>query len=232
MSTKGRIRFSVSGVHPLLGFVRDHFIRNGYALVPWTEEADISLIGADIGEEEHPPLAQLELQKMHIGDTFVLLLSTYKARNPSTGAGIYAIAAEYLFGTGECLSIRPYNVYGSSITSGVIHDSILAARRQVSPIESPLCIASTFLYEDDFIKALDKLLLGRNTGVFDVGSPCSVSYDNAITSVWQFINKTSNIPKIVHKPISCPTGPNLLRLEGSLGWLPRTTLRSGLLKML
>ena len=76
MSLKGRTKFTIAGNHPLLGLVRNHFISRGLALVPWDEDPDFCLIGAEISGEVNPPLAQLELQKMQVEDKTVLLLSS------------------------------------------------------------------------------------------------------------------------------------------------------------
>ena len=234
MSTKGRIKFTVSGVHPLLGFVRDHLIHRGFALVSWEDEFDFSLIGADIGEEVHPPLAQLELQKMQIEDKPVLLLSSPEALAPVSGAGVYALSAEYLFGLGDCLAIRPYNVYGPSITQGIVHSSIQASRRQEPFLVVPRSkIASSFLYQDDFIRILDKLMNNEARGTFNIGSSYAVTYNHAVSNIWQFVNgASSKPPPCVKEDISAVGFPDLAMLEAEISWLPKTSLRSGLLKML
>lgn len=51
MGTKGRIKFTVAGFHPLLYILRNRLIHQGFALVPWTEEPDFVLFGAEL--EDH-----------------------------------------------------------------------------------------------------------------------------------------------------------------------------------
>ena len=234
MSTKGRTKFTVSGIHPLLGFIRDHFISRGFALVSWEDEFDFALIGADIGDEEHPPLAQIELQKMQVVDKPVFLLSTPKASHPDTGAGVYALASEYLFGLGECLSVRPYNLYGPSITHGLVHAYILASKRKAEFLPVPAVHGVTsFLYEYDFVKIIDKLMVKEARGTFDVGSSIEVSYRHAASNIWQFVNGVdSEIPHLYVDGSYAPKMPFLAALEDTIAWLPKTSLRSGLLKML
>lgn len=50
MSTKGRTKFTVSGIHPLLYILRDRLIHQGFALVPWDGEElpDFVLFGAEL----------------------------------------------------------------------------------------------------------------------------------------------------------------------------------------
>jgi len=153
MSTKNRTKFTVEGTHPLLGLVRDHFISRGLALVPLSDEPDFCLVGGVLeGEETHPPLAQLELQKMLVDGKPVVLLSTNdfhisadsESREDShvgisprwtsqrRARCLYALAAEHIFMDREhatTIIVRPHNVYGPDITWGLIHDSIVAARK-------------------------------------------------------------------------------------------------------
>lgn len=240
MSTKGRTKFSVAGMHPLLTLVRDHFIYKGFALVPWGDEHDFSLIGADIGEEEHPPLAQLELQKMQVGDKPVLLLSTPKVfvypfvPTEVAGARVYALAAEYMFGLGECLSIRPYNVYGPDVHGGLVHNTIGAARRGDPTLKVPSSkVFTSFLHQDDFLKIIDKLLAIKARGVMDVGSAHRVTYGHTVHNIWQFVAPTDTKDPTIEYIDSFHAGvPELETLEQLLGWLPKTSVRSGVFKML
>lgn len=236
MSTKGRTKFTLSGVHPLLGFVRNHFISKGFALVSWEDEFDFALIGADIGDEPHPPLAQLEFQKMQVVDKPVFLLSSPKVLRPNSGAGVYALAAECLFGLGECLAVRPYNVYGLDVNEGLIHSSLLAARRGERLKVPSTPIDTSFLYQDDFIKLIDKLLLKEARGVFHLGSAYQVSYGHTLHNIWQFVHGPDK-PFPGYENIDSfapprPTLSSLAALEAVTGWLPKTSVRSGLVKML
>lgn len=52
MSYKDRIKFTVAGFHPLLYILRDRLIHQGYALVPWTEEPDFVMFGAELEDPD------------------------------------------------------------------------------------------------------------------------------------------------------------------------------------
>jgi nucleoside-diphosphate-sugar epimerase len=239
-----------------LGLVRNHFISKGLALVPWDEDPDFCLIGASIADEVNPPLAQLELQKMQVGDKPVLLLSTtdpvlaeedvreaaFLGINPSASSTlkstcIYAIAAEHLFWHREGFTtiVRPFNVYGPDITSGLIHDTILAAKRG-EPLTNPRKVhaSTSFIHQDDFLKAIDLLRAKRAHGVFNVGSGEAVTYVNLLRNIWKFANGADSEPEILQPYTEVLAEweiPRIIKLHKAIGWAPKTSLRSGLFKL-
>lgn len=256
MSLKGRIKFTVAGVHPLLSLVRDYFIKRGLALVPWDEEPDFCLIGAELEGETHPPLAQLELQKMQVRNTPVLLLSTNKfylderdSARESSSVGyspvyddaehratcLYAMAAEHMFmeREGRTAVVRPFKVYGPDITWGLIHDTINASRRKET-LQNPHndWASTSFVHQDDFLRAVDMLMNKKANGIFNVGSEEDTTYVNALRNIWKFVNGADTEPEINHT--SCPFEYDLPRtreIREATGWKPRISLRSGIFKM-
>jgi nucleoside-diphosphate-sugar epimerase len=256
VSLKGRTKFTIAGNHPLLGLVRNHFISRGLALVPWDEDPDFCLIGAEISGEVNPPLAQLELQKMQVSDKPVLLLSTtdpvlaeedvreaaFLGINPSASATlrstcIYAIAAEHLFWNREGFTtiVRPFNVYGPDITWGLIHETVISSKRN-EPLTNPrrLGASTSFIHQDDFLKAVDLLLAKRAHGVFNVGSGEAVTYINLLRNIWKFVNGADTEPEILQPYTEVFAEwevPRIIKLHKAIGWAPKTSLRSGLFKM-
>lgn len=258
MSTKGRTKFVVAGSHPLLGLVRNHFIQKGLALVPWDDDPDFCLIGAGLEQEENPPVAQLELQKMQVEDRPVLLLSTsdtylldeksdlreegavgyaphWSAEDRS--AALYALTAEHLFleREGRTIVVRPFNVFGPDITWDIIHDTLSLARKG-AVLFNPKgkWTATSFIHQEDFLKCLDLLLAKKADGVFNVGSPESITYVNLLRNIWKFVNGPDTEPHIaqsydiIHMESETP---RVVKLHKTIGWLPSTTLRSRIYKM-
>jgi len=256
VSTKGRIKFVVAGSHPLLGLVRNHFIQKGLALVPWDDEPDFCLIGAGLEQEENPPVAQLELQKMQVEDKPVLLLSTSNIsllgeEIRETGAVgyqqylsaeersacLYAMAAEHLFleREGRTIVARPFNVYGPDITWDLVHDSIALSRKSAVLVNPKgKWTATSFIHQEDFLKCLDLLLAKKAEGIFNVGSPESVTYVNLLRNIWKFVNGGGSEPHIAQAPSRGDMeneAPRVIKLHKTIGWLPSTSLRSRIFKM-
>jgi len=256
VSTKGRTKFVVAGSHPLLGLVRNHFIQKGLALVPWDDEPDFCLIGAGLENEEHPPLAQLELQKMQVENLPVLLLSVsdicllgeepreenavgYPMYLPAEdrSAFLYAMAAEHLFleRDGRSIVVRPFNVYGPDITGDLVHESLALSRKSAVLVNPKGKWTSTsFIHQEDFLKCLDLLLAKKADGIFNVGSPESVTYVNLLRNVWKFVNGGGSEPHIAQAPSKGDMeneAPSVLKLHKTIGWLPSTSLRSRIFKM-
>ena len=252
MSLKGRTKFTIAGTHPLLGLVRTHFIQSGLALVPWDEDPDFCLIGAGLVDEIHPPLAQLELQLMQVRDKPVLLLSSneiclyddiavgYKQERPpmQRASCLYAMAAEHLFlcrDWGQTIAVRPHNVYGPDITWDVVHDALISSRRQEA-LANPKgkWAATSFIHQDDFLKALDLLREKKAQGTFNVGSNESITYGNLLRNIWKFVNGAESEPEIDQSCDRVPIEneiPRVVKLHKAVDWLPTTSLRSGLFRL-
>jgi nucleoside-diphosphate-sugar epimerase len=262
---KGRVSFAVAGLHPLLPLVRDFLIRQGLVLVPWGEDSDFCLVGAEIPGKAHPPLAELEVTAWAAKDTPVVLLSSNSVypdcENPfptrlaareddaclsilswdhDYSRPLYALSAEHMFTTQrDCdhtLVIRPFDIFGPSITWGLIHNLLIAAKKR-----GPLCIGphgfdyGTFLFEEDFLycvwRLLGKFLSAEVNGVFNIGSSEEVSVRRAADSVWSFVHKDASPTSVANAPIERVLVPNIRKVKKAVSWKPQTTLRSGLFRM-
>jgi nucleoside-diphosphate-sugar epimerase len=150
-------------------------------------------------------------------------------------AAVYAIAAEHLFCLDSCLAIRPFNVYGPDITWGIVYNTIGASRRKENILYSPTVyphFTTSFIHQDDFLKAIDKLLERKAKGVFNVGSPERASYVYLVQNVWKFVNGDLLLPTLLVSNTYCDGYPSLEKLEQQIEWLPKTSYRSGVFKML
>jgi nucleoside-diphosphate-sugar epimerase len=251
MSLKGRTRFTVAGIHPLLSLVRDHFIHKGLALVPWDEEPDFALIGAQIDTGEHPPLAQLELQKMQVKDTPVFLLSSdnlfeqgtfktdatifgYKYKNSSKS--LYAVLAEHVFlarDKGKTIVIRPFNVYGPDVSKSDINDYITNARRNEC-INLHTRGPTSYLFQDDFLNAIDKLLarfLTGTEGEYNIGSSDTIDSVRLGTLIWNIICGDVD-PKVYAELCSVVHQPDFSKVTQVAGWKSKINVHTGILHML
>jgi nucleoside-diphosphate-sugar epimerase len=236
--------------------VRNHFIQKGLALVPWDDDPDFCLIGAGLEQEENPPLAQLELQKMQVEDLPVLLLSVsdicilgeepreenavgYPMHLPAEdrSAFLYAMAAEHLFlnRDGRSIVVRPFNVYGPDITWGLVHDTLSLARKGAVLVNPKgKWTSSSFIHQEDFLKSLDLLLAKKADGIFNVGSPETITYVNLLRNIWKFVNGGAEEPNIAQTPSRMDMdneAPCVIKLHKTIGWLPGTSLRSRIFKM-
>lgn len=255
MSTKNRTKFAVAGIHPLLSLVRDHFIKKGFALVPWEEEPDFCLIGAKLQSEEHPPVAQLELQKMQVADKPVVLLSSGSVYVDSRGeypyaehhpvgytvdtsvelknSVVYSLVAENIFAGDNTLILRPFNVYGPDITWDIIHDTIQKSKRGEQLSHGNRFAKTTFIHQDDFLEAVYKLVTSKMAGVYNVGTLDIVSYGNLFRNIWKFIYGSETEPFIDFQENPHPIlhSPNVNKLISFIGQPHKKSLRAGLFEM-
>lgn len=254
-----RVRFSVGGYHPLLGLVRDYFIAQGLALVPWDVSPDFCLIGAEISEDSYPSFPQVELAAMQAQEVPVLLLSSslvYQGcsskqvvkessaaltvptvNSVSLGPPLYSLVAEHTFSRREAPTavVRPFFVYGHEVRKGVVHDLIGQARRGEAPsFPAPGYLTSSFLHQDDFLEAVNRLrkrLLKGHGGVFNVASPEVVSLFRLADSVWQLTCGTS-APRVPGGGNALVRAPDVRKLKEIVGWAPKYTLRRGLFEVI
>ncbi len=214
MSVKGRVKFSAAGQHPLLGVVRDLFISYGFALVPWDEQPDLGLVGAEIGKNVHPPLTDLELLAWKTRDIPTVLLSSdsvyarsTKERVPyaekhaavfcdigkqKTSHALYSLLAENIFWTSReaaTLILRPFHIYGPNTRQGVVYKFIQHAQRQVPlPIYGSGYQVRSFLHEEDFAHAV-RLLVAKfvqtpENAVYNVGSSEQITIKRLADTIW------------------------------------------------
>lgn len=189
-----RIKFSVAGVHPLLYHVRDFYIQTMlFALVPWEDNPDFALIGAEIPKDTQVPLDQLAKQQAAIKDIPVILLSSDtvygESRDktqshfpgdplrygyvvtPRTNQAIYSYVAEHLYreNASKLLTLRTFSVYGPDIKFGVVHNFVQAAKKQEPlPVYAPGYQIRSFLHQDDFYPTIQNLTnVFINTNLLD-----------------------------------------------------------------
>jgi len=248
-------KFTVVGVHPLLFPTRDFLIREGYHLVPHTEACDFCLYGASLSAntkfskrtqllltetaelfKKSIPTLVLSSDSVYdygggdLKDTNEALVSFIK-KNP-----VYSASAEYLFYTSTLTSVlilRPFNVYGDGVNSGVIHKFLTAAKkRKALVVYAPLGRVRSFLFIEDFFECvklcIPKLLSG-------IKSTCNVGSDESISiyKLAKLVNEACNSPsdivvssKDTDKRI-CKL-PSLDHIYGVLEWRAKTSLRRGL----
>lgn len=248
MSTKGRTRFTVAGTHPLLELTRNHFIQQGYALVPWDSEdkPHFCLIGADLHGSDQMPLAQLELQRMQSVGCRVILLSVQElaagTEAPNLGYDsiaslLYARCAEHIFvcqdDSPPPTIIRPVNIYGPDIHWGCISYAFSKARRgEVLHNPGVKGAVSTFLHQEDYLRYVENFVFTGFNGTFNVASTEPCSYHNVLRNIWKFVNGPDTEPGIMDfgHPMQNFI-PDTQQLELSAEWKPKTSLRSNLFKM-
>lgn len=244
---KDRTKFVVAGVSPHLSLVRDYFIRQGWALIPWSdaEAADIAIIGADLNlEYPHPPVAQIEMQLMNVVDSAVVLSSPLlTVPNPqiddwgdkARATWLYAKTAEHMFTSvrrAPSLAVRPVNVYGPTTNNEIVSNAISEAKIGSPVLWSPgrLTLKNTFIREEDFLDALHFLIISGRYGRVDI-SGGEMTYQNVLRSIWKFINGSETEPRVMsseHEYFEFLANVNELDV---MGWKPKYSVRSGLFEL-
>ena len=268
MGTKGRTKFVVAGSHPLLQLLRDRLIHTGYALVPWSETPDFCLFGAQLLPDQDVALELSALAQQVQGicgaNIPVILLSAGQACGDESmlqalvtpgvlGAGrkMYTYLAEHLFLRGtSTLVLRFYNYYGPNINWGVIHEFVMAARRQ-----EPLRIhgsgyqTRSFLHEDDLLQCFDLVMKhyhglerigvrAKPQGVYNVGHDVGHSIKRTADSVIQLMKKHKHTLTTVRAKADDQRYhvqnkvPDIARTKSVFGWEPKISLRAGLWRLL
>ncbi len=270
MSTKGRIKFTVAGFHPLLYILRDRLIHQGFALVPWTDTPDFVLFGAELekAEDYEKGLSWIKeaAQIIHMKLPVFLLSSSevYSDRDrttelakkvpmaehhvgvvtsplePAAGKALFALMAEWIFTRQtRTMVLRPFNLYGPDFKFGVVHEWLGAARRgEALVVHGSGYQTRTYLYQDDFYAAFDKLLkrfVKGARGIYNVGHDQEISLKRLADSIWQLTHGPDVVMLSAKvKPTSYHAQwklPDLTRVKAFAGWKPRTSLRSGLFLM-
>ena len=237
-----RPTFTVAGDSPHLPMVRDHLIRSGWVLVPWHgDQATLSVIGADLDcKTTHMPLAQIEMQLMNVGE--VLLLSSpmltipdanfQKFNTPARATYLYAAAAEHMFEQNTpCTIVRPVNVFGPNCPS-FITDAIRDARNNLS-LQAPALRSgkNTFIYEKDFLDAIDFIIKSCPGATYDISGE-EMSYQNVLRTIWKFIHRPTSEPEYcLYEDHSAEYMADITALD-SLGWTPKTSIRSAIFDMI
>lgn len=259
MSTKNRVKFTVAGVHPLLYHIRDHLIRRGLALVPWTDNPDFALVGAETDNHLAANLLNLAEVFRACEGTPVLLLSTgavYSDRaadgaiiTPSqpmketwglrvnSARASFALAAESLFLDREdpTLVLRLFNVFGPSISEGVIPTFLAYAKRgEELPLYGSEYQTRAFLFEQDLYDCIDLLVpkfLEGMKGVYNLGGSAHITLKRVADTVWGLVGKGPLllVDRVkTNKEQHWWKYPNCGKLMRELSWSPKVTVRKGI----
>lgn len=157
--------------------------------------------------------------------------------DPSAIRPLTALTAEYAAvqrSEGRTIVVRPFNVYGPNVRSGVIHAFISQLGGTLS-VHTPGRMLRTFLYEEDFLRAIDlcvgKLLRGGR-GIYNVGSSELVEILSLAKSVCHAFDQKAKIELVeCHDRHVWWKNPSLERIKADFKFKPTVSLRSGLFRM-
>lgn len=254
-----RTKFQVMGEHPLLELVKGHFISQGMEMVDSSVEPAFYLVGAQETDDftiaevfPHGPPALIlssdnvytcldsalrirKTERMSEEDALIVP-STLEYSTLSQAKAIYDEAYCKSIFKSKTIIVRPFGVYGPSIP-----DTIVSKLTNQALHNKPLTLyvpeqrKRTFLYEEDFLDCLDRLvqaLLRGQSGLYNVGSEEVVSVARLADSIYQLLNKTAQPAptKLIKKDyfIDFWKVPNITRVKAVTKWRPRTSIRSGI----
>ncbi len=259
-----RTTFTVAGKHPLLYLCRDYLIHSGlFALVPWSDDPDVCIYGGALGKGDklNEGLSRLTLEYKEAKSVPTIVLSTSsmysdKTRIYSTEAGdIYPMSAEdptllsrnndkalmslvaeelFLLAMSTNLVLRPFNVYGPDIPTGVVSKFINSAKRK-----EPLTIRGhgyqtrCFMHQEDFLYNFHRYVrdfaAGEVSGVKNVGTTESVSINRLGDSVWKLIHGPESETVVIRELRAPGTQDNQWKLPDLDEFITHDiTLRKGL----
>lgn len=251
-----RTRFAVVGLHPLLDLVKRHFI----------EVKKFECVGFDAEEAPDFLLAGgMSLPMFSVFPIPAFVLATddmYTIRDLDGSAREKAPMAEdaytvisplsydstavaraiqnenmWLLRESPTMLLRIFNVYGPSITDDVVHKFLTAAKdRTTLTVHSPGFQTRTFLWEEDFLECVGKLVdkfLEGTTGIFNVGSDEEVSIRRLADSCWQqYQSWETEIIEVKSKyPHRFWKLPDITRTKAVADWKPTVSLRKGLWRL-
>lgn len=205
---KGHTTFTIAGRHPLLLLVRDYLIQEKkFALVPWSSNPDFCLYGAALSPDEalHDALhrAALEISQMDRIPTVILSSSSIPpVVTHADDRALFSLSVECMIGPRKNLIVRPYNVYGPDITTGVIPRFITAAKEgKPLPIRGNGYRTRCFVHQDDFLRDFGDLL--GETGTHTIGTGDSISIIRLADSIWRAVHG----PDVPTKTVTVPFPP-------------------------
>lgn len=202
---KGRTTFTIAGKHPLLLLVRDFLIQvKKYALVPWSSSPDFCLYGAALSKNEtlYDGLHRASLEASQVRKIPTVILSTSSMHTgsvaPRDPKALFSLAVESMLLGPENLVLRPHNVYGPDISTGVIPQFVEAAKEgRPLPIRGNGYQTRCFIHQEDFLRAFDSKL--GETGTHTIGTQQEISVNRLADSVWRAVygpnipTKTENV---------------------------------------
>ena len=160
--------------------------------------------------------------------------------DPGSVRPLTALTFEHIFvqrEIGKTIVLRPFNVYGPQINSGIIYNFVKAIQAgETLRVHSPGRQTRTFLYSEDFFSATDVLLarlLRGGRGIYNVGSDEQVELISLAKSACHaFDIKPSNIELVeTDERHVWWKLPALERIKADGKWRPLTSLRSGLFRL-
>lgn len=184
------------------------------------------------GDRDHG----LNLRPVHTMDEAHAHVIT-SSLDPSAIRPLTALHAEYVAvqrAVGKTVVVRTFNVYGPSVSSGVIH-TFIGQLGSALTVHAPGRMLRTFLYEDDFLRAIDLLvakLLRGGRGIYNVGSSELVEILSLAKSVCHAFSSKTRIDLIESdERHSWWKNPSQDRIRADLKFRPTVSLRSGLFRM-
>lgn len=236
--------------------VRDYLIQKGYVLIADASEAEDAPVFVLAGYEGNPNVVQnlpaLLLSSSGVyGDRDHLLILREPVPmdeangsvitsplDPSAGPVLDALVAEWRFlnRPGRTIVVRPFNVFGPGVTTGVVHEFVTALR-EGRPLEvhSPGRQSRTFLFVDDFLDAIGALVerLNRGSrGIYNVGSSDPVEILSLAKSIGHAFGVEPDIQIVeTTKRHQWWKLPALDRIRASAKWRAHTSLRAALFRM-
>lgn len=160
--------------------------------------------------------------------------------DPGSVRPLTALMFEHIFvqrEVGKTVVIRPFNVYGPEINSGVIYNFVKAIKAgEPILVHNPGRQTRTFLFSEDFFAAADVLLarlLRGGRGIYNVGSNEQVEIISLAKSACHaFDVKTANIELVdTEDRHAWWKLPALERIKADGKWKPTLSLRSGLFRL-
>ena len=267
MTKISRIRFTVAGKHPLLYLCRNYLIHTGlFMLVPWSDSPDICIYGGALckGDNLEDSLTRLSLEYAEAKNVPVVVLSTSSMYSDRTKLyspiaaepypmseeepsllirhnvkGLFSLVVEDMFlGVGSNLVLRPFNIYGPQIGSGVISKFIdLATKDEPLSVRGHGYQTRCFMHEDDFLyyfhRLIERFYAKDIAGVKNVGTEESVSINRLADSIWKLAKGAESETKLTRELRSPKDSDNLWkqpRLDKEI--VQRITLRKGLWRLL
>lgn len=244
--TKGRLRFSVAGFHPQLLLVRDHLIQSGLVLLPWSEEADLYVVGV-VPTGQTVPLAQLGAIIDSLGQKPTIVLSTGKLEDkeealtvPFNGdyPPLFAALAECLIRKklSKSVILRLFDIYGPDVHDGWIRAWITQAASGAPPqIPTHGYHSLAPLFQDDFLDLIT-LVVSRTMsglqGTFAVGHDVSLSAKQVAGAVWRAAANVSKLPEYESCPVDLYYGlcghADISPIASQTKWYPKTSLNQGI----
>lgn len=258
-----RIRFLPIGYHPLLDLVKRFFIEKKHfecVGLDAPEKPDFMLVGGTAMPEaglfslwnfKGVPAFVLGTDDMYtirgldgkVREKAPMSEDSYTVISPlsyDSTAVASAIQWEntWLLRQDPTMLLRIFNVYGLHIHGDVVSKFLEAAREgNALQIHAPGFQTRTFLWEEDFLECVSKLVdrfLKGTTGIFNVGSDEEVSIRRLADSCWQAFDHphdtlvTETSSRYPHRFWKLP---DLTRTKAVTGWAPKTSLRKGLWRM-